>query len=140
MSRINKRHIAIAVLGISGSVGAIALLNNTVSSYNTSRADASLTKHESSAAASTTEQPAEPASPDDRMDQFLTQHGNPPEQRAHMRDIAREVCSDLGATSDYNLQVSILTIQANMNPDAARVFLNGAIDIYCPVYNELKPH
>lgn len=79
------------------------------------------------------------ASADDRMNDFLDQHGNPADQHERMRDTAREACRLLGTTGSYNDQLTMLESQANMSEAAAKVFLNGAIGIYCPVYQELVP-
>ena len=80
------------------------------------------------------------ASADDRMNEFLDQHGNPAAQHEQMRDTAREVCRLLGATGNYNDQVTTLEVHAGMYEALAKMFLNESIDIYCPMYDEMIPH
>jgi hypothetical protein len=134
MSRIRGLHIAFAagiiVVGGALAAGIVALADTTT--HHTA-----LITDVSTSAASVEQ--AAPQSADDRMNDFLTAHGNPPEQQSRMRDVAREVCRSLGTSANYNEQVMLLESRANMAPDAAKVFLSGAIDIYCPAYEELVP-
>ncbi len=125
--------IGIIVIGCALAAGIVAIADATAH-HTTPASDPVTTSVEQTMATPTTE-----ASADDRMNDFLDQHGNPADQHERMRDTAREVCSLLGTTHSYNDQVTILESQANMSEAAAKVFLNASINIYCPVYVELIP-
>lgn len=138
MSRITWRHIVIGavVVAVGAALGLGVILLTDPLAENARDAEVSTTTVTLPVAPVVV---TTPASADDRMNQFLDEHANPPEQHEQMRNTAQEVCRLLGSTGDYNAQVTILEAQANMAPDAAKVFLDSAINIYCPVYGDLVP-